>query len=185
MNQSKTDLGIVHESQLPRFGITPAIKRELRRRSAVEPVIGHLNPSTAWAATISGSGAATPTMPSSPPPATTSAASSAGSGFCCAKSSALSSRSRRSIQPEIPVLHGRRLDPGSPGRCFRVAGDEAQRPDTRRCPSDPDTSSVAHRHGSADGQAYIEGRASIQSLQHRSVDSALGDGSFWRTWCGH
>jgi hypothetical protein len=41
-------------------------------------------PSTAWAATISDSGAATPPTPSSPPPATTSDASSAGSGFCCA-----------------------------------------------------------------------------------------------------
>jgi hypothetical protein len=49
-------------------------------------------PSTAWAATISGSGTATPTTPSSPPSATTSAASSAGSGFCCTKSWPLSAR---------------------------------------------------------------------------------------------
>jgi hypothetical protein len=35
-------------------GVTPKIKRELRRRSAVEPVIIS-KPSTAWAATISGS----------------------------------------------------------------------------------------------------------------------------------
>ncbi|MGY4327369.1 hypothetical protein ACVWWG_001786 [Bradyrhizobium sp. LB7.2] len=64
-------------------GVRPKIKRELRRRAAVEPVI-------AWTAIISGSGRETPPMPSSPPPATTSAASSVGSASCCAKSSPLS-----------------------------------------------------------------------------------------------
>jgi IS5 family transposase len=74
-------------------GVTSAIKRELRRRSAVEPVIGHLaisRPSIAWAATISGTVGVMPTTPSSPPPATTSTASFAGSGFCRGKSWRLS-----------------------------------------------------------------------------------------------
>jgi IS5 family transposase len=47
-------------------GVTPGIKRELRRQIS--------KPSTAWAATISGSGTAMPTTPSSPPSVTTSAA---------------------------------------------------------------------------------------------------------------
>ena len=33
-------------------GVTQAIKRDLRRRSAVEPVIGHAKATTAWTATI-------------------------------------------------------------------------------------------------------------------------------------
>src|SRR5215213_5963831 len=65
-------------------GVTPRIKRELRRRAAVEPVIGHLKAEHRMGATISGSVAATLPTPSSPPPVTTSAASSDGSGFCCA-----------------------------------------------------------------------------------------------------
>ena len=32
-------------------GVTDAIKRDLRRRSAVEPVIGHAETSTVWSAT--------------------------------------------------------------------------------------------------------------------------------------
>lgn len=88
-------------------GVTAKIKRELRRRSAVEPVIGHLSrPSTAWAATTSGSVTATPPTPFSPLPATISAASSVGS-FCCAKSSLLSLPQFNPFQPEARVLHGR------------------------------------------------------------------------------
>jgi hypothetical protein len=34
-------------------GLSPTIKRPFRRRAAVEPVIGHLKPSTEWAATTS------------------------------------------------------------------------------------------------------------------------------------
>jgi len=60
-------------------GVTPKIKRELRRRAAVEPVIGHLKSRAPHGPqTISGSGRAMPIMPSSPPPVTTSAASFAG-----------------------------------------------------------------------------------------------------------
>jgi transposase, IS5 family len=50
--------------------VTAKIKRELRRRSAVEPVIG----STEWAAIISGTARATLSMLSLPPPATIFAA---------------------------------------------------------------------------------------------------------------
>jgi IS5 family transposase len=65
--------------------VTPTIKRELRRRSAVEPVIGHLKAEHRMGRNYlwfrRGDAA-----PSSLPPATTSAASSDGSGFCCTKS---------------------------------------------------------------------------------------------------
>jgi IS5 family transposase len=70
--------------------------RELHRRSAVEPVIGHLKAEHRMGCNYLGSVAATPPTLSSPSPAATPAASSDGSGFCCAKSSALSSPSRRS-----------------------------------------------------------------------------------------
>jgi IS5 family transposase len=58
--------------------VTPQIKRELRRRSAVEPVIGHLKSEHEWAVITSGIARAMPPMPSWPPPATTSAVSSNG-----------------------------------------------------------------------------------------------------------
>jgi transposase, IS5 family len=50
---------------------TPQIKRELRRRSAVEPVIGHLK-SEHRMGRISGTARAMPSMLSSPLPVTTS-----------------------------------------------------------------------------------------------------------------
>jgi IS5 family transposase len=53
---------------------TLQINREIRRRSAIEPVIGHLKTCAAWTATISPAATATPTTPSSPPSVTTSAA---------------------------------------------------------------------------------------------------------------
>ena len=61
--------------------VTPAIKRQMKRRSAVEPVIGHLKTVTAWIETASTTSRVTPSTPSSPPPATTSVSSSNGSGF--------------------------------------------------------------------------------------------------------
>jgi hypothetical protein len=51
-----------------------AIKRELRRRSAIEPVIGHMKAE----GHLGRHPPATPPTPSSPPPATTSASSSPG-----------------------------------------------------------------------------------------------------------
>ena len=72
--------------------VTPKIKREMRRRSAVEPVIGHLKAEHRMGRNYLWYRRAMPSTPSSPPPATTSASSSAGSGFCCSKSWPLSSR---------------------------------------------------------------------------------------------
>jgi len=57
-------------------GVFGAIKRELRRRSAIEPVIGHMKAISAVA--ISRGPPATPPTPSSPPSATTSDASLPG-----------------------------------------------------------------------------------------------------------
>ena len=53
--------------------VTETIKRELRRRSAVEPVIGHAKAEHRMGETTSPETTATPPTPSSPPPATTSA----------------------------------------------------------------------------------------------------------------
>src|SRR5262249_40038005 len=71
--------------------ITPQIKREFKRRAAIEPVIGHLKEhhrmGRNYLAHASGAGAAAqevevwsvmPSTPCSPPPAITSAASSRG-----------------------------------------------------------------------------------------------------------
>ena len=63
------------------FTLRPEARGNARRSNAncaagppSSPSSAISRPSTAWAATISGSGAAMPTTPSSPPPATTSAA---------------------------------------------------------------------------------------------------------------
>jgi hypothetical protein len=58
--------------------LTPQIKREFKRRAAIEPVIGHLKEHPAWAAITSPTPVATPSTPCSPPQAITSAASSHG-----------------------------------------------------------------------------------------------------------
>jgi hypothetical protein len=51
--------------------VTPKIKRELRRRSAVEPASATSGPSTEWAAITSGTARAMPSMRSSPLSVTT------------------------------------------------------------------------------------------------------------------
>jgi hypothetical protein len=63
--------------------VTKTIRREMKRRAAVEPVIVTSRPNTAWAATTSRAAPATESTPSSPPPASTSTCCCAGSnGFC-------------------------------------------------------------------------------------------------------
>ena len=62
-----------------RRGVTDAIKHYLRRRSAVEPVIGHAKNEHRMGRNFLKARTATPPTPSSPPPATTSAASWPGS----------------------------------------------------------------------------------------------------------
>jgi hypothetical protein len=64
-------------------GVTTKIKRELRRRSAVEHVIGHLKTEHRMGRNYLWFSQGDAATPSWPPPATTSAASSAGSRFCC------------------------------------------------------------------------------------------------------
>ena len=59
-------------------GITPTIKKELRRRSAVEAVIGHLKSDGRLGRNFSKAATATRSTPSSPAPATTTALSSNG-----------------------------------------------------------------------------------------------------------
>ena len=63
--------------------VTETIKRELRRRSAVEPVIGHAKAEHRMGRNYSPGPMATPPTPFSPQPATTSAASSNGWLSCC------------------------------------------------------------------------------------------------------
>jgi hypothetical protein len=48
--------------------MTEHIRRQLRRRSAVEPVMGMSKPGTAWAAIFSSTSLVMPSMPCSPPP---------------------------------------------------------------------------------------------------------------------
>ena len=54
-------------------GVTKAIKRDLRRRSAVEPVTGHTTGNTVWAELPQARRRRLPRTPRPPPPATTSA----------------------------------------------------------------------------------------------------------------
>ncbi len=59
-------------------GVTPTIRREIRRRAAIEPVIGHMKAASHLAVTSSPAPLATPPTSSSPPPATTSASCGPG-----------------------------------------------------------------------------------------------------------
>src|SRR5262249_48554783 len=59
--------------------VTKAIRREMRRRAAIEPSSAISRRITAWAATISPAAMAIASTPCSPLPATTSACSCAGS----------------------------------------------------------------------------------------------------------
>ena len=83
-----------HDAQNPRRvfisgqkrGVFGIIKRELRRRSAIEPIIGHLKAEATSADATSKAVQETPPTSSSPPPDTTSAASSPGSEIFAALS---------------------------------------------------------------------------------------------------
>jgi IS5 family transposase len=74
--------------------ITPAIKRQMRRRSAVEPVIDTSRANIEWTGIISLSNRGMPSMPFWPPPDTTSPSCCDGSGNFCVCSPHFSSRSR-------------------------------------------------------------------------------------------
>ena len=67
-------------------GLTPRIKRQLRRRAALEPVIGHLNVEHCMGRNYLWFKQGDANNAVLAPPATTSAASSDGSGSCCASS---------------------------------------------------------------------------------------------------
>jgi transposase, IS5 family len=64
--------------------ITKAVRREMRRRAAVEPVIGHVKEDHRMGRNYPRAATATASTRFSPPPATTSACSCAGSGAYCA-----------------------------------------------------------------------------------------------------
>jgi hypothetical protein len=64
--------------------VTPAIKRQMRRRSAVEPVIGHIKSEHRMAATISPMRKAMGSTPFWPPPATTSPSAQMAEGVLVA-----------------------------------------------------------------------------------------------------
>jgi hypothetical protein len=65
-------------------GVFGVIKRELRRRSAIEAVIGHMKTDSHLGRCYSKAAKAMPPTPSSPRSATTSGSSSPGSGCFCA-----------------------------------------------------------------------------------------------------
>jgi hypothetical protein len=80
--------------------LTPQIKRELRRRAAIEPVIGHLKAErTAWAAIILHTVPAMPLTPCWPPPVITSISCLDGWSSCC-----LDSRRLRKQRPRLRVV---------------------------------------------------------------------------------
>src|SRR5205823_1264408 len=66
--------------------MTDAIKREMRRRAAIEPVIGHAKSDHRMGRNYLAGQAGDRSTPCLPPPATTSAASWPGSVFCCRQS---------------------------------------------------------------------------------------------------
>jgi hypothetical protein len=92
--------------------VTQVIRREMRRRAAVEPVIGHLKDDHRMRATISRAAKATASTPCSPPPASTSVCCRAGSGAYCAPCcGSLLAPSWLPASPKIAfgnILHGRR-----------------------------------------------------------------------------
>ncbi len=88
-----------------RRGVTDAIKRELRRRSAVEPVIGHAKAEHRMGRNISPEPKATPPTPCSPPPATTSEGCWPGSqpfGASSSPQSSLKPNSPRALNQPDP-----------------------------------------------------------------------------------
>ncbi|MGY4167591.1 hypothetical protein ACVIM8_001664 [Bradyrhizobium sp. USDA 4529] len=99
-----------HDAQNPRRvfisgqkrGVLGAIKRELRRRSAIEPIIGHLKAEGHLGRCYLKGRAAMPPTSSSPPSDATSVASSPGSenfcGYCWSRSGARSTVQLSSIR---------------------------------------------------------------------------------------
>ena len=100
--------------------MTPAIKRLMRRRSAVEPVIGHLKSDHRMNAATSPVLRATLPTPCSLPPATTTAASSPGSRFGLPSSSSRSARAKNISQPDNPVVHRRLVAVNSPDAAKKI-----------------------------------------------------------------
>jgi hypothetical protein len=92
--------------------VTKAIRREMRRRAAIEPVIGHMKSGHRMGRNYLKGREAIATMPCSPLPATTSACSCAGSHrfcvpFCCFSGAALTTSD--SPDPNRPRNLHRRL----------------------------------------------------------------------------
>ncbi len=89
--------------------VTASIRREMKRRAEVEPVIGHVKAEHAWTGIISRVASGTVSALSSPRQATTSACSCDGSQNSCVPSSEPSpklSRLKRSLKSErARVLH--------------------------------------------------------------------------------
>src|SRR5438477_12611697 len=94
-------------------GVTKPIRREMRRRAAVEPVIGHTKAEHRMGRNYLKGATATASMLCSPPPATTLASSCAGSeGFCAPCCRRSSQRSRIHNPPKTGrtlLLHERRI----------------------------------------------------------------------------
>ena len=82
-------------------GVRPTIRREIRRRAGIEPVIGHIEQDGISAAISSPAPPATPSTSSSPPPATASASSAPG---CSAPTALLPSP--QLIARSDRILHG-------------------------------------------------------------------------------
>jgi hypothetical protein len=82
--------------------VTPAIKRQMRGRSAIEPVIGHTKAEHRMGRNCLAGEQGDAATPSSPPQATTSRSCSTGSGSFCGCSSPSSTADRNRSQPDTP-----------------------------------------------------------------------------------
>jgi hypothetical protein len=96
-------------------GVMDAIKRDLRRRSAIEPVIGHAKSDHRMDCCFLSGSAATPPTPCSPPPATISDASrpsSEGIRASCSRSGSWSPSPTRLSQSNLskPTLQNSASD---------------------------------------------------------------------------
>jgi len=83
-----------------KLGVAPSIKRAMRRRSAIEPVIGHLKVEHRMERNY---------LWFKQGDAVLAAVGYASSGFCCTKSWPHSSPNSYSIQPENRNLQGRQF----------------------------------------------------------------------------
>ena len=86
---------------------TAALKREMKRRAAIAPIIGHLKAEHRMDRNYLKAATETASMPSSPPPDSTSTSCSGGSNASCAPGSRPFSAAPKSLRSLEPTNQGR------------------------------------------------------------------------------